>query len=166
MNDRAMHSSPADVMLCGEQFQLSELTDADSIALDQWVQAQCVAAARASLSDDASQEEYDRVVGAAARAAVGLTWTAQPGRAAIFTFRGYARLMWTGLRRCHPLLKEPRVRDLLKSASRAEKLALSDAYFSLNHVQNEEPAAQDGRPFQTGREGQGVQGDNGAVAGV
>ena len=126
--------APIGVTLGGAEFLLSPLTDGDVVELDRWVQSECVAAARASVPEEASQSEYDRVVGAACKAAVGLCSSFGEGRKALLTERGYARLTWTGLRAKHPGLTEQRVRALIKGTSREERLALVEAYQRVNNL--------------------------------
>jgi len=130
--DDVLCPTPIEITLAGQTLLLSELSDADSVALDSWVQGQCVAAARASLSEDAAQDEWDQVVGAASRAAVGLTWTRKPGRDAMWTPRGYARLVWQGLKTRHPKLTHDRVQELIKMSSPNERRALANAYLRVN----------------------------------
>ncbi len=124
--------SPVDVTLGGQQFKLSPLTDGDIVELDRWVQAECISAAQACVSENASQADYDRVVGAACKASIGLCSSFGEGRRALLTDRGYARLTWTGLRSLSPTLTEQKVRLLLKSATVAERRALVTAYQVVN----------------------------------
>jgi hypothetical protein len=148
--------APEDVSIAGVTLKLAALTDEDCAALDRWVQAECVAAAQSTLDESCTQAEWDRATGAASKAAIGLCWSYGEGRKAMLTDRGYARLVWTGLRRQHPLLTERRVARLLKRASIEERRRLVEAYQRVNMLEPP-PNAPGGKPpspdpTQTGEE--------------
>lgn len=83
-------------------FNLTPMSDRDMTELDNWLQAEYVRLARASLPDFCTPEERQETIQMAISKAMTLTFLSGEGAKIMGTVQGMARLIWTNLKRHHP----------------------------------------------------------------
>jgi len=104
------------IFLGGKEYQLSPLSDKDTVELDNWLKAEFIRVARSSLSADSSREERDETLRVAMQESQGMSWLSGAGARTMRTIDGVARVLWQGLKRLHPELTHDDVRRLLVDA--------------------------------------------------
>lgn len=84
--------------------QMQPLVEADYDELDEYVRGRFVAAARASLADEAlGTPLWDATMGVAMREALSIRWNRRPGLELLTSDRrGLARLVWQSVKRAAP----------------------------------------------------------------
>jgi hypothetical protein len=90
------------IVLSGEQYRMTPLTDRDIEELNNWLRGSFIRMARAAITDDMSQRERDEVITIALREARRLSWMEGYGAELMASgIDGMARVIWQSLQRHH-----------------------------------------------------------------
>lgn len=154
------------LVLGGEEFHLSPLSDRDIEELNYWLQDQVIQVAVRSMSSVTDQRVRDELMDAAVRQASGLTFLSGEGAKRMRSLEGVSRVTWQGLRRRHPQLTYERVKELILDPKTIKYV--NEVFRKLNHGKaGEVKAPRDGAPQEEGKaaeQGDRVQPAHGEVS--
>jgi hypothetical protein len=124
------------VLIGGEEYHLRPLTDRDWAELDLWHQGRTIRMARASLNDEATEEERQFTMAAAFRFAQGLSFMGDSlansplKTPPILSMDGLSQFVWRMIRRDQPRLAPDDVRSLLEAYPEATE-AIMDVFLLM-----------------------------------
>jgi hypothetical protein len=108
---KAATAAPADLtFLDGTSYKMTPFSDVDIAELDWWVQQHYIKMMRASIPEDATEEEANRIERMASQEALGLTWLSGAGASLMATVTGMSRLVLQAIKKEHPDVKVEDIR--------------------------------------------------------
>lgn len=132
-------AAPTPVILGGQEFLLSPMTDADVGEMDRWIRDQFIGMVRDSIPADASVADRQAELALGYREAAGLSMLTGTGAKLANSLTGWARIIWIGLRARHPEMTPAKVFSMLLNAS--DLMSAQDAWEILNAGSPDEDGA-------------------------
>lgn len=113
--------APIEITLGDKSYRMSPLTRRDIEELDNYVRATVMTTARASLPQDASEEQKKLTEETALRTAMSMSWMTGEGARLMSSLTGWSRILWQGLRYNHPELTPDSIAALLLDPTNLEQ---------------------------------------------